>query len=395
VVPQFEIAGSRSFAGLTYMSAPSFHRTYKFRLLPTRAQHGALRAALDHTRDLYNSALQERIEAWRKAGKSLTRFDQNKGLTELRADPAWATYAVTMQRWPLAKLDHAFKSFHARLKRGDKPGFPRFKARGQFDSFGFSDKGGWVVDGARVRMKGIGGVRIQRHRPLPSRPLSCQIRREGKHWFVLLVCTVPAEALAPTGRAIGLDLGISTFAALSDGELIANPKFSRRRAHETRRRQRQLARCRRGSNRRKKVKARLALLQRRIARARRTFHHQVAARLVREADLIAIEGLTIKGLARSAFARDVNDAAWGQFTSLLTEKAEKAARILVKVDPRGTSQTCPACGHVAVKTLSERTHRCACGCVLDRDVAAARVILHRAVVGPGTPNVERQLMRAA
>ena len=91
----------------------------------------------------------------------------------------------------------------------------------------------------------------------------------------------------------------------------------------------------------------------------------------------------------------MNDAAWGQFTSLLTEKAEHAARILVKVDPRGTSQTCPECGHVAVKTLSERTHRCACGCVLDRDVAAARVILHRAVVGPGTQNVERQLMRAA
>jgi putative transposase len=381
------------------MPAPSLHRTYKFPLLPTRGQHGGLRAALDHTRDLYNGALQERIEAWRKAGRSLTRFDQCKGLTELRAGPTWASYAAsyaaTMQRWPLGKLDLAFKSFHARLKRGDKAGFPRFKGPGRFDSFGFSDKSGWAVDGARLRMKGIGAVRMHMHRALPSRPLSCQIRREGKRWFVLLVCAVASEPLAPTGRAIGLDLGIATFAALSDGRLIANPKFNRRKAHEMRRRRRQLARCKRGSNRRKKVRARLATLQRRTARARRTFHHQVAARLVRDADLIAIEDLTIKGLARSAFARDVNDAAWGQFTALLTEKAAKAVRTLVKVDPRGTSQTCPDCGHVAVKTLTERTHRCASGCVLDRDVAAARVVLHRAVVGPGTHNVERQLLRAA
>ncbi len=365
------------------------YRTFKFRLLPRKGQHKRLRAALDHTRDLYNAALSERIECYRKTGKGRTWPDQCRALTELRSDPAWASYPVTLQRWPLKQVDLAFQAFFRRVKARDgKVGFPRFKGREWFKTFGFSDTHGWKLDGPRLYMKGIGRVKVHLHRAMPSRPVSCQIKREAKGWAVLLVCEVPVEVLPATGRSIGLDLGITAFVATSDGGTIPGFRAARRAQAEMRRRQRALARCKRGSANRTKAKTRVSALHEKAARARRTFMHQVAAKLVRENDLIAIENLNVKGLAASALARDVSDAGWSTFTNLLAEKAEKAARSIVKVDPRNTSQTCSGCGAIVPKALSVRTHDCPhCGLVLDRDVNAARNVLHRAGNGPGTGNV--------
>ena len=182
---------------------------------------------------------------------------------------------------------------------------------------------------------------------------------------------------------MGLDVGIAQFAALSTGEVFPNPKAAHRAIKAIRRRQRALARCRLGSKRRKKVKRTLIREYAVIKNIRRTFHHQTAAGLVRRFDVIAIEQLNVLGLSRGFLAREVNDAAWGNFIQTLKDKAESAGRTVVSVDPSYTSQTCPDCGIVKPKTLSDRIHRCDCGCVLDRDVAAAKVILHRAVVGPG------------
>jgi putative transposase len=176
-------------------------------------------------------------------------------------------------------------------------------------------------------------------------------------------------------------------AALSTGELIANVRPARRAEREMRIRQRQLARCRRGSRRRRKVKARLASLSAKIARVRATRLHQATASLAARFSVIAVEKLNIKGLAGGMLAKEVHDASWGRFTQMLRYKAAKAGGTVVEVDPRFTSQICPECGQIAKKTLSERTHSCDCGCVLDRDVAAAMVILSRAGNGPGALNV--------
>jgi putative transposase len=360
--------------------------TFKCRLLSSRGQHDKLRAALDHTRDLYNSALAERIECYRKTGKGRSWQDQCKGLTELRADPAWTTYPVTLQRWPLKQVDLAFAAFFRRVKaKNGKAGFPRFRGHEWFKTFGFSDRSGWGVTGARLRMKGIGSVRIHLHRPLPSVPIACKVKREGRHWYALLT----VEALCATehvGPAVGIDVGLTTLAALSTGEMIANPRPARRAEREMRRRQRQLSRCKRGSKRRRKVKARLATMHAKIARTRETHLHQVSADLTRRFGVIAVEKLNIKGLASAMLAKEVHDVAWGRFNEMLRYKAAKAGSRLVEVDPRGTSQTCPDCGIIKRKELSQRIHRCECGCVLDRDVAAARVILHRAGNRPGALN---------
>lgn len=370
-------------------------RTFKFRLLPRKGQHDQLAAALAHTRELYNAALEERIDCYRKTGVARSYADQCKALTGLRTDPAFRAWSVKLQRWPLKALDAAFASFIKRVRRGGAPGFPRFKGAARFNTFGFSDRDGWSVARSRLCLQGIGRVRIHMHRPLPSAPVSCRVKRDGKGWVVLLVCAVEREALPTTGRQVGIDLGITSFVYTSDGEGVPGFKAGRRAHAEERRRQRSLARCKRGSSNRRKAKARLARLHERTANARRTFQHQVAARLVRENDLIAIENLNVKGLARGMLARDVNDAGWASFTTLLAEKAEKAARVLVKVDPRYTSQACSACGVIVPKPLKQRTHRCDCGAVLDRDHNAALNILRRAIASPLSLNVGDCAERAA
>jgi putative transposase len=355
-------------------------RTFRFKLKPSHEQHGRLRAALEHSRQLYNAALEERIDCYRKTGRGLSFYSQCMGLTELRADGS--PYSATMERAPLLAVDLAFKSF---FRKG--AGFPRFKGRAWFKSIAWSDRLGWRFAGGTFSAKGLGRIRVQQHRGLPSAPISARIKREGRHWFMLLGCEIDAVAANDNGEAIGLDLGLSSFAALSDGTLIPNPRRSRKGQARLRRAQRALARCKKGSKRRRKVRERVAKSHLLARRARRSDHFQVAAKLVSRFSLIAVEDLNVKGLARSSLARDVNDAAWGGFLQILSDKAESAGRRVVKVDPRHTSQTCPMCGTVEPKKLSQRIHDCACGYTADRDVAAAQVILHRAVRGPGAGNV--------
>lgn len=355
--------------------ADALIRSFRFKLKPTRAQHDRLRAAVEHCRQLYNSGLEERIGCYRKTGKGRTYFDQCKALTEYRADGS--PYAAVMERTALKSLDDAYKAF---FKRG---GFPRFKGREWFKSIGWAERSGWNVKNSRFIAKGLGAIRIHQHRAIIGEMKSCRIKREGRHWYLSIACEIEAPAINDNDARIGIDLGLTSFAALSDGTLVPNPRHATKGQKELRRRQRALARCKRGSNRRKKVRERLATAQSAIRRARRTFHFQTASALTKRFGLIAIEDLNVKGLARGMLARPVNDAAWGQFTQILCDKAASAGCMVVKVDPRGTSQTCPDCGQIKAKTLSERVHRCDCGCVMDRDVAAGQVILNKAVVGLG------------
>jgi putative transposase len=353
-------------------------RNFRFKLKPSAAQHNRLREALERSRQLYNAALEERVDCYRKTGKGRSYFDQCKALTEVRKEDS--TFAWAMDVAPLKALDGAYKAF---FRRG---GFPRFKGRDWYKSIAWAARGGWSFCDGRFYAKGIGRIRVQQDRAVPSSPKTATVKREGKHWFLSVTCEIEA-ATNDNFAAIGIDLGLSTFAALSDGTLVPSPRHGRTGHAEMKRRQRALARCKRGSKRRRKARERVAVAHLKQRRARRTHHFQTASDLCRRFGLIAIENLNVKGLARSALARDVNDAAWGQFIQILCDKAESAGVQVVKVDPRHTSQTCPECGVVEPKKLSERVHRCPCGYEADRDVAAARVILMRAVQSPMGVNV--------
>lgn len=373
--------------------------TYCYRLLPSKPQHRALEAILEGQRQLYNAALEERIGAFRNAGVTRIYIDQCRALTEWRlSDPEAASVPLCLQRWTLKQLDEAYRGFFRRLKAGGNPGFPRFRGKGRFDSFGFREFSGIRFENGRLRFNGLpGGLRVHLHRPLPEgAPIRCCVfRRDVKGWKVGFAVYLPAAPPRPAVRAVGVDLGISTFAALSDGGFIPSLKAARRAEHQLRKANRALARKARGSQGRRKARTAVARCHARIARARLDYLHQACVRLVRDYDVIAVEKLNVKGLARSALARDVHDASWAKFISMLRYKAECAGARLIEVDRYNTSQDCSGCGMKVPKALGDRLHECShCGLAIDRDLNAARNILHRAGVGPGLPNVAGYGMRA-
>src|SRR5258708_8630535 len=202
----------------------------------------------------------------------------------------------------LKRLDGAYKGFFRRVKSGGKSGFPRFRGRGWFDSFGFREFRGISFEAARLRFKGMpGALRVHLHRPIPTEAVikSCVFRRDVKGWMVGLAAELPTPSLREGNRVVGVDLGITTFAALSDGAVIPGLKAARLAERRLRIAQRALARKKRGSKSRGKARIEVRRCHAATARRRANHLHQASARLVRDYDVIAIEGLQVKGLARS------------------------------------------------------------------------------------------------
>jgi putative transposase len=322
-----------------------------------------------------------RIKAYQRREEHVTLYGQQAMLTTWRGRMDWLKNApCAFERDPLRRIERGFKAFFRRLKAGQKPGFPRFKSRHRYNSLEYAAVGQYWVDG-KIRVPNMGRIRC-RGRLLPEgQQRMLRIIRRGSGWYAQVVLNDRKQppTTGPVKSAIGIDVGLNHFAAMSDGAIIDNPRWGRKSANKLRALQRRVSRRYKGSKRRRKAVKALQRQHERVADQRRCFCHQHTTALVRKYDLVAYENLNIKGLARTRFAKSILDAAWGTFCKQLSVKAECAGRMAIVVDPRGTSQTCPDCGAVVRKTLSERTHSCSCGLVCDRDVAAARVILARAV----------------
>lgn len=360
--------------------------SYRYRIEPNRTQAALLSEMLGDFCQLYNAALEHRIRAHEK-GISIRVNEQITSLPVIRRDlPHIGRWSATAEQQVMRKLDKAFQAFFGRVKRGDKAGFPRFRARDRYHAADFR-----VGDGMTIRKNGKltfvgvpGEIKVRWHRDLPSKPKSMILSRNAGKWYAIFhVEVVSVERSSPD--SVGIDLGLTSFVALSNGETVDRPRVTKAHAKKLRRLQRALSRCKRGSKVRRKRKLAVTQHQAHIANIRRDFLHKESRKLVNRFGRIAVEDLNIKGLARGMLAKSVHDASWGQFVSMIRYKAESAGCELVEVDPRGTSQTCPECGTTAKKTLAEREHRCDCGCSLDRDVAAAMVVHLRAFgSSPGT-----------
>ncbi|MGP4088169.1 RNA-guided endonuclease InsQ/TnpB family protein [Streptomyces sp. KR55] len=392
-------------------------RAYKFLLRPTTRQEQALRAMLADHCSLYNGALQERRDAWRHATKTGIKYgDQSGQLKEIRAfDPErQGRWSFSSQQATLRRLDKAFQAFFRRVRTGDKPGYPRFKGAGHFDTVVFPKDG----DGCRwnstphdpqtrVRLQGVGHIRVHQHRLVKGRVKTLAVKREGNRWYVVLSCDeVPAELLPTTGAVVGIDLGVTHFLTTSTGEHIANPRFLQEAAEELAEAQRNPATFPQGTKRRTKAHRaaarKVAKIHARIRRQRLDHAHKTALTLVRDHDTIAHEKLNTAGMtkapapkadpeqpgaflpnqraAKAGLNRSILDAGWGVFLAILAGKAESAGRSVVAVDPRNTSRTCPSCGHVAKENrLTQAKFQCtACGMTANADHVGALNILNRA-----------------
>ena len=365
-------------------------RSYKYRIRPSTAQEAALNGLLGAFCDLYNACLQQRIEAYQRRGISLRYGNQAGELKAVReADERLGGFSFSAEQQILRRLDKAFSAFFGRVKRGGKPGFPRFRAKSMFDSADFRVGDGLTIrKSKRLGIVGIPGeIKVRWHRELPkdAKIGAAVISRSCGKWYVCFQIELPdvgadARLFAP----VGIDLGLTSLVALSNGETVATPQHTRLASKRQRRLQRALSRCKRSSRRRWKVKVRLARHSAKTASQRRDFSHKLSHEIVDRFSHIAMEDLNIKGMAGGMLAKSVHNAAWNQLVQHIGYKAECAGSTLKLVDPRGTSQTCPECGTIRRKTLAERMHRCDCGCSLDRDVAAAQIVLLRAKFGPGT-----------
>jgi putative transposase len=367
------------------------NRTYNYPLRPTEAQEAVLELWLWRCRELYNAALEEKITAYKKLGKSPSRYDQQKALTAIRKElPGFAGIPAVILRSALIRLDRSYDNFFRRVKEGAKPGFPRFKGRDQFKSFSLQQE--IRIDGDTINIPKLGYVKFHQYRPLKGIPKDAIFKKTAKGWAVSIQCDLGEAPEKPTTEAkpIGIDLGLKTFASLSNGEQVANPRFAKKAAHQIAELQRILDRKKRGSKSRHKAKLALVTKYEQVRNQRIDFARKLAAELFKRFDLVVFERLNIIGMITEKkldpvtgkpvrktpkqLRKSILDASWRQFTQCLENKAEEAGLRAIGVDPRNTTQMCSACGKLpTVKiTLKDRVYNCEhCGHSQDRDLNAA------------------------
>jgi putative transposase len=380
-------------------------RAYVFRLRPTGRQHLALAACVEAHRELYNAALRERRDGWSHASKTRISYgDQSAQLTEMRAvRPDQAVWSFSSQQATLRRLNKAFAGFFRRVKAGQMAGYPRFKGKTRFDSVEWPKDGDgarWLPEQRRVYLQGIGQVKVELHREVAGRVKTIQIKRQGRRWMLVLSCDdVPTNPLPVTGRQVGIDVGIVSFATTSEGEHVDNPRWARAATDRLAAAQQRFQRGRRGGKNCAAKRETVAARNRKIANQRKDFHHKQARELAARYDLIVVEDLKIASMLRRAkpvpdrdnpgmflpngaraktgLNRSISDAGWGQFVSILRAKAEDAGRAWIEVNPQHTSDRCERCGHAArANRVTQAEFACqGCGHTAPADEHAARNIL--------------------
>ena len=363
-------------------------KSFQYRLRPTKKQEQILLVQIDSGRILYNQLLCSRIQAWEKNKESLSRYEQQATLPLLKSQykPFSFVHSQVLQQI-CQRVDWAFKGFFRRLKQkektGEKAGFPRYKSESRYDSITYPQfSNGCRLDDKGLRLSKIGCIRVVQHRPVEGVPKSCTITRTatGK-WFASISCDIgDVPEKTDIASAVGIDVGLNSFAVTSDGQKIENQRFFRKEEKSLAKAQRKWDKVKKRPKtdavreKRRKVTGRV---HERIRNKRHNFAHQESRKMVNRHNFIAVEKLDVKEMQKNRrLSKSISDVAWSLFRHCLEYKAEEAGIGFKAVDPDYTSQDCSACGHREKKTLSDRVHHCkACGYKTDRDHNAAINIL--------------------
>ncbi|MGZ3600226.1 MAG: RNA-guided endonuclease InsQ/TnpB family protein [Ktedonobacterales bacterium] len=361
------------------MSDERLRKAYKYKLKPTPEQARQLEEVLWRCRTLYNTALEQRITAYRRCGVTLTCYQQQAELPDLKAAfPEYATIHSQVLQDVLTRLDKTYQAFFRRVKTGQTPGFPRYQGRNRYHSFTYKQygNGARLDNGFRVLSK-IGRISVWWSRPLDGTPKTVTISQEADGWYVAFSCAeVPTQPLPRTGRETGIDVGLKVFLITSEGDAVENPRHHRKAEKRLKKAQRRVSRRKKGSKRRRKAVKLLARKHQKVQRQRRDFHHKTANTLICQYDTIYLEDLRVANMVRNRhLSKSISDAGWAAFRAILEAKAACAGRQVVAVPPAFTTQDCSGCGTRVPKSLSVRTHVCtSCGLVMDRDENAAKNI---------------------
>jgi putative transposase len=345
-------------------------KTFCYRLYPTRKQARCLSAQLEECRWLYNHLLEQRQRAYEQTGKSPGLYDQQKTIPALKEQHPSLDRAHSQVLQNVAvRIDLAFQAFFRRVKTGENPGYPRFRGHGRYDSMTFPQcPSGCELRDGFLRLSKVGAVKVVLHRKLEGTPKTCTIKRSstGK-WYAYFSCEISVpNPLRRSKEQAGIDVGLHSFATLSTGESIDNPRFFRADEKALARAQRRLSKEAKGTPERAKRRQSVARIHERITFRRKDFAHQQSRRLIHRFGFLAVEDLEVNRLLHNpCLAKSIADAAWSLFFTLLFVKAAWAGRKVVRVNPAYTSQTCSRCGHRQKMPLSERIFSCPC-CQLER-----------------------------
>lgn len=352
---------------------------FKYRLFTNKTQEIRLNGLFDSARFLYNCALEHRIVCYKQWKKSVTYYNQANTLKEIRSfDDGLVQLNYCCSQNVLRQLDKAFQDFFRRVKRGGAPGFPRFKSKDRFHSITFPAYGNGVkLKNKKLYIQNVGHVRIKLHRILQGRIKTVAIKKRNGHFYVSFCCDrVPINKPLISTKQVGIDVGIKSFAVMSNGQVVDNPKHMKQLETKLNELQRQYSKkCSH------KTKRNLLRLHGRVANQRKDFLHKLSRKIVNEFGFVFVEDLKPQKMVNGnikVLNRYINDAAWSQFFGYISYKAEWAGRVFVKVDPKGTTQECSNCGEIVPKDLSVRIHDCPkCGLKVSRDYNASLNILRR------------------
>jgi putative transposase len=383
-------------------------RKTNYKLYPGQRQSARLLEVLRLQQQLYNAALQERIDCYRKTGKSISYNHQQASLTQIRADhPEYKAVPVYISRMTLRRLDKAFKAFFSRVKKGQAPGFPRFRSLSRFSSFEMCAGSGWTFTPGdknkhgRLFIRSVGHIKARgKARTLGTVKASQVVYRHGQ-WFLSVTYECHPERLCKGQKACGFDWGVEYLGSLAhengDTFTIENPRYFRNSKEGILALEQAVARKKRGANRWRRACKTLSEARSKLVRQRHHDHHQLSHDLAETYTLFATEELTIRNMTRTAkgtvekpgrmvkqksgLNREILDTAPAKLLAMIRYKVEETGGEFVEIPTRKAkpSQRCPACWAVAKKTLSDRTHQCDCGCTLPRDAASGLVAIQWAL----------------
>ena len=349
----------------------TIHTTYRYRLDPTAEQERLLNQFAGARRFVWNWALNRKRQHFQQTGTTLSYNDLAAELTQIKQQPATAWLremdSQSLQQ-ALRDLHSAYQHFFRRVRNGEKKkGFPKFKSR-KTDPPRFRIPQRVRLEGSLLSVPKIGLIKVILHRPLEGVTKGATFKREAcGHWYISLVVEqqIAPKVDRPIQTHIGIDLGVKSLAALSSGETIENPRWYRTQRSKLRRAQKALSRKVKGSRNRGKARIVVARLHQKIRNQRNDFLHKLSSDLIRHNDLVSIEDLNVRGLAKTKLAKSVLDAGWGMFRSMLAYKAERNDTQLIVIGRFfPSSKTCSACGSInADLTLADRDWICSCaGC---------------------------------
>jgi putative transposase len=376
-------------------------RTFEYRLYPNDAQRQQLMTCLSESRVIYNEMLAALKAQYEADGTFPTKYD----LTAIFKGRGGEAVPATTVQTLADRLSKALKRYLQMKDLGMAVGFPRFKTSNRWHSIQLRQyaisRDVWLDDdGKHLHVPAKVGrlLKIKQHRPLVGTPVTVHlVLRADNHWYALIVCeTTPHDEFGmahpeqstcehPT---IGLDVGLKVFLADSEGGMVENPRHYRRGQKQLAHAQRTVCRRKKGSQRRRRASREVACKHLKMSRQRRDFHFKTAKHYAERYSRVCVEDLNITGMVQNHhLAKSIHDASWSMFLDILTDKAERAGHVVIRVPARFTTQKCSGCGEYVQKSLSVRTHICpSCGLVEDRDVNAAKNILQTGLRAGAPPS---------